>query len=164
MASALKEKIIERMEAKNLSIAELERRAGLSIHSVRNILKGRIKKPSAQSLQAIAEALECSILDLMSPAPLTSGGYSPQSQGRMRKRSPLDYPDLMLNCSKKIIDLITERKLKVSVDEYSEIVKKVYFYSSREEPRKFDMRFAEWLIETQFEDQKPVVKSVAGDR
>ncbi len=39
MGSALKEKITERMEAKNLSIAELERRAGLSIHSVRNILK-----------------------------------------------------------------------------------------------------------------------------
>ena len=57
MATALKEKIIERMEAKNFSIAELERRAGLSIHSVRNILKGRIKKPSAQSLQAISETL-----------------------------------------------------------------------------------------------------------
>ncbi|HUX80238.1 MAG TPA: helix-turn-helix transcriptional regulator [Alphaproteobacteria bacterium] len=158
MASALKEKIMERMEAKNLSIAELERRAGLSIHSVRNILKGRIKKPSAQSLQAIAEALECSILDLMNSAPTISGGFSPQLQGRMRKRSPLDYPDLMLNCSKKILDLITDKKLKVSVDEYLDVVKKVYFYSSREEPRKFDTRFAEWLIETQFDDQKPATK------
>lgn len=159
MASALKEKIMERMEAKNLSIAELERRAGLSIHSVRNILKGRIKKPSAQSLQAIAEALECSILDLMNTTPSTSGGYSPQMQGRMRKRSPLEYPDLMLNCSQKILDLISQRKLKVSVDEYLEVIKKVYFYSSREEPRKFDMRFAEWLIESQFEDQKPAMKA-----
>jgi transcriptional regulator with XRE-family HTH domain len=158
MASALKEKIMERMEAKNLSIAELERRAGLSIHSVRNILKGRIKKPSAQSLQAIAEALECSILDLLNSTPSTSGGYTPQMQGRMRKRSPLDYPDLMISCSQKILDLVTEKKVKISVDEYLEVVKKVYFYSSREEPRKFDMRFAEWLIETQFEDQKSVVK------
>ncbi len=158
MSSALKEKIIERMEAKNLSIAELERRAGLSIHSVRNILKGRIKKPSAQSLQAIAEALECSILDLMNASPSAEGGYSPQSQGRIRKRSPLDYPDLMLNCSQKILDLIADRKLKVSVDEYLDVVKKVYFYSSREEPRKFDMRFAEWLMESQFEEQKSPTK------
>ncbi len=159
MASALKEKITERMEAKNLSIAELERRAGLSIHSVRNILKGRIKKPSAQSLQAIAEALECSILDLMNASPSPSGGYSPDSHGRIRKRSPLDYPDLMLDCSQRIIGLVSERKLHISVDEYLEVVKKVYFYSSREEPRQFDMRFAEWLIETQFDDQKSVAKS-----
>ncbi len=159
MASALKEKIIERMEAKNLSIAELERRAGLSIHSVRNILKGRIKKPSAQSLQAIAEALECSIIDLMSTSPSTREGYVPDARGRVRKRSPLEYPDLMLNCSAKILDFIAERNLKVSVDEYSEIVKKVYFYSSREEPRKLDVRFAEWLIESQFDDPKNSVKS-----
>lgn len=159
MASALKEKIIERMEAKNLSIAELERRAGLSIHSVRNILKGRIKKPSAQSLQAIAEALECSIIDLINSSPSKEGGYSPESHGRIRKRSPLDYPELMINCSEKIMKLITEKNLKVSVDEYLEVLKKVYFYSSREEPRKFDMRFAEWLIESQFDDHKAPPKA-----
>lgn len=154
MTSALKEKIIERMEAKNLSIAELERRAGLSIHSVRNILKGRIKKPSAQSLQAIAEALECSIIDLMSVSSTRSDGYAPELHGRIRKRSRMDHPDLMLDCSKRILALIEEKGIKVSVDEYLDALKKVYFYSSREEPRKFDMRFAEWLIESQFDDYK----------
>lgn len=160
MSSALKEKIIERMEAKNLSIAELERRAGLSIHSVRNILKGRIKKPSAQSLQAIAEALECSIVDLINSSPSKRGeGYSPEFQGRMKKRWPLDYPPLMLDCSEKILKLISEKSIKVSVEEYLDVLKKVYFYSSREEPRKFDMRFAEWLIESQFDDQKTTPKT-----
>ena len=76
----LKEKIIERMEAKNLSIAKLERRAGLKIHSVRNILKERIKKPSAQTLQAIAQALECSIIDLMSDSPSESRAFEPAIQ------------------------------------------------------------------------------------
>jgi transcriptional regulator with XRE-family HTH domain len=158
MTSALKEKIIERMEAKNLSIAELERRAGLSIHSVRNILKGRIKKPSAQSLQAIAEALECSIIDLMSGSTPRSDGYMPELHGRIRKRTRMDHPDLMLDCSDKILALIAEKEIKVSVDEYLDALKKVYFYSSREEPRKFDMRFAEWLIESQFDDYKATPK------
>lgn len=151
MALTLKEKIIERMEAKNLSIAELERRAGLSIHSVRNILKGRIKKPSAQSLQAIAEALECSIIDLMNTTSSTSGeGFIQERESRGRKRQVLEYPDLILECSTNILKLINEKNQKVTVDEYLEVVKKVYFYSSREEPRKFDIRFAEWLIESQF--------------
>jgi len=154
MTSVLKEKIIERMEAKNLSIAELERRAGLSIHSVRNILKGRIKKPSAQSLQAIAEALECSIIDLMSAAPSANEGFLQETERKIRKLSPLDYPNLILDCAQKILNLISERNYKVSVEEYLDIVKKAYLYSSREEPRKFDLRFAEWLLETQFDNHK----------
>lgn len=155
MATALKEKIIERMEAKNFSIAELERRAGLSIHSVRNILKGRIKKPSAQSLQAIAEALECSIIDLMSASSAIEAGFPQDIDRKIKRRPPLNYPDLMLACSEKIMDLVIEKNLtaKVSIDEYFEVIKKVYLYSSREEPRQVDVRFAEWLIETQFEDR-----------
>lgn len=152
MTSALKEKIIERMEAKNLSIAELERRAGLSIHSVRNILKGRIKKPSAQSLQAIAEALECSIVDLINASSATHAGLPKGMEGKIRKNLPLDYPDLILECSKSTLNIIEKKKYKVTVEDYLNIVKKVYCYSSREEPRKFDVRFAEWLLESQFEN------------
>jgi len=153
MASALKEKIIERMEAKNFSIAELERRAGLSIHSVRNILKGRIKKPSAQSLQAIAEALECSIIDLMSTSSAIEAGFPHDTDRRIKKRPPLEYPELMLACTEKIMEKITDKNTKVSIDEYFEVVKKVYLYSSREEPRQVDIRFAEWLIESHFDDR-----------
>lgn len=158
MTAALKEKIIERMEDKNLSIAELERRAGLSIHSVRNILKGRIKKPSAHSLQAIAEALECSIMDLMSS---TSSPFEPSpygKEGKIRKNVELTYPPLMLDCCKNILNIITGKNYQVSVEEYLGVVQKVYCYSSREEPRQFDIRFAEWLIESQFENPKRSLK------
>lgn len=157
MATALKEKIIERMEAKNFSIAELERRAGLSIHSVRNILKGRIKKPSAQSLHAIAEALECSILDLMSNSSAIDAGFSLNMDRKIKKRPLLDFPELMQECADSILERIKDRNLtsKITIDEYFEVTKKVYLYSSREEPRNVDVRFAEWLIETQFEDRAP---------
>src|SRR3990167_3963326 len=148
MTSALKEKIIERMEAKNLSIAELERRAGLSIHSVRNILKGRIKKPSAQSLQAIAEALECSIIDLMNNTPGTGDTFAQENERKYKKSPPLDCPELMLDCARQVLTIIENRENKVTVDEYLDIIKKVYFYSSKEEPRTLDLRFAEWLVES----------------
>lgn len=154
MESALKEKIIERMEAKNFSIAELERRAGLSIHSVRNILKGRIKKPSAQSLQAIAEALECSIIDLMNTSSSLGDGFAQDAERRMRKNSPLEYPELMVDCTRMVLDLLGEKSTQITVDTYLEIVKKVYFYSSKEEPRTLDVRFAQWLIETQLDDPR----------
>jgi len=155
MTAALKEKIIERMEAKNLSIAELERRAGLSIHSVRNILKGRIKKPSAQSLQAIAEALECSLMDLVNASSTSGDDFASLAQSK-KMSPPIDYPELMLECSKTVLTLVKDCDPKVSVDEYLDIVKKVYFYSSKEEPRRADLRFAEWLIETQLGSRFPV--------
>lgn len=154
MDSEVKEKIIERMEARNLSIAELERRAGLSIHSVRNILKGRIKKPSAQSLQAIAEALDCSIIDLMNNSPSQSGPHSLELERKFKKSPTLECPELMIECASTILNLIKKSEKMVTVDEYLDIVKKVYFYSSKEEPRKLDLRFAEWLIESQLGSQK----------
>ncbi len=143
MTSVVKEKITEYMKAENLSIAELERRAGLSIHSVRNILKGRIKKPSAQSLQAIAQALNCSLSDLIKADNITF------LQKKEKISPPIDYPDLMLECTKIVLGLIVASSSQSSVDEYLDIVRKVYAYSSKEEPRKADLKFAEWLIETQ---------------
>jgi transcriptional regulator with XRE-family HTH domain len=157
MDSQLKEKIIQRMEAKNFSIAELERRAGLSIHSVRNILKGRIKKPSAQSLQAIAEALDCSIIDLMNKTTASSELQGYELESKFKKSPPLEYPSLMKDCTSTVLNLIKNDEVNVTVDVYLDIVKKVYFYSSKEEPRKIDVRFAEWLIETQFGQKKSAV-------
>ena len=137
------------MEAKNLSIAELERLAGLSIHSVRNIVKGRIKRPSAQSLQAIAEALECSIVDLVDSSPLSMDEHSYAAQRRKRNSPPLIHHTLMLECCSVVIDVANEYKNELSIDDYLDMVKKIYTYSSKEDPIKLDMRFAQWLVETQ---------------
>ena len=148
MTVALREKILERMEAKNLSIAELERLAGLSIHSVRNIVKGRIKRPSAQSLQAIAEALECSIVDLVEPTAGSTGDLGFSFQRRKKSGPPLTHHALMLECCHTALELVNEYEQAISLDEYLDIVKKIYTYSSKEEPIKLDLRFSQWLIET----------------
>lgn len=65
MKSALQNQITIRMKAKALSIAVLEREAGLKINAVRDILSGQSRKPSAETLQAIANGLECSVRDLL---------------------------------------------------------------------------------------------------
>ncbi len=148
MTSALKEKILERMEAKNLSIAELERLAGLSIHSVRNIVKGRIKRPSAQSLQAIAEALECSIVDLVESTSNASDEFGYSFQRRKGTSPALTHHALMLECCQAALEIANEYERNISIDDYLEIVKKIYTYSSKEEPIKLDLRFSQWLIET----------------
>jgi hypothetical protein len=93
----------------------------------------------------------------MSASSAIEAGFPQDIDRKIKRRPPLDYPELMLECSNKIMDRLEEKNLtsKVSIDEYFEVIKKVYLYSSREEPRKVDVRFAEWLIETQFEDRIP---------
>lgn len=146
----LREKILELMEAKNLSIAELERLAGLSIHSVRNILKGRVKKPSAQAIQAIADALECPVEYLMSSTSAAEAGFPQDLNRKTKKPRPLlEHPELMIECLDKILKELTAKGADISIDEYFDVVKKVYLYSSREEPRDIDMRFTAWLFENQ---------------
>ena len=142
----LKEKIIEKMKAKNLSIAKLEKEAGLTIHSVRNILKGRIKNPRAEVLLSVAEALECSLLDFMNPSclPKISEG---KSYIITKKETALDYPDLMMACTNAIMSLSEEIKC-LCVDDYVEIVKTLYLYSLPSEPKIPDIKFAKWLLES----------------
>ncbi len=123
----LKEKIIEKMKAKNLSISKLEKEAGLTIHSIRNILKGRIKNPRAEVLLSIAEVLECSLLDFMRPSCLPKTAEEKDNTSTKRGTS-LEYPDLMRACANVIISLSEEKKYPC-VDDYVEIVKTLYLYS-----------------------------------
>ena len=150
----LNDKIIERMEAKNLSISKLERLAGLRIHSVRNILKGRIKKPSAQTLQAIAQALECSIIDLMSETSSEIGVFDCQISLKNKPILYLDDPGLLLECCKVVMARIMESHTNLTVEDSLQIIKKVYLYSSRGEPKKVDLKFVNWVISDLIEETR----------
>ncbi|MBY0292327.1 MAG: helix-turn-helix transcriptional regulator [Alphaproteobacteria bacterium] len=144
----LKEKIIEYMKEKNLSIAALERQAGLSTHAVRNIVKGRIKRPSAQSLQAIAKALECSLSDLMKQSPSRDEGAEKVINTIISKKKSviLDDIELMKECSQTILTLVKGRDKVLPIDDYLDILKTLYFYSSVEKIKKVDHKFAKWIL------------------
>lgn len=60
------QQIDARMKANDFSIMQLEAKAGVKPHAVRNILTGKSKSPIAVSLQAIADVLGCSVKDLLS--------------------------------------------------------------------------------------------------
>ncbi len=42
-----------------------KRKAGLKINVARNILRGQSKRPTAETLQAIATAMDCTVQDLL---------------------------------------------------------------------------------------------------
>ena len=145
----LKEKIIDYMKEKKLSIAALERQAGLSIHSIRNILKDRIKKPSAQSLQIIAETVECSLADLIQKSPYRNRKIKKIIRPLIKKENCmiLDDIELMRECSQTIITLVKDEGKSLSINDYLNILKNVYSYSASEKIRKVAHKFSKWFID-----------------
>lgn len=146
MNNSLKEEIIKRIDAKNLSIAELERKAGLPIHSVRNIIQGRVKKPRVQTLQAIADTLECSILDLMNSSSRnikSIGSYKIE----MQNPQPFENLELMRDCFKTVIELMAHKELTLTVDDFFECIEIIYSYSLSDEPKVLDFKFTKWVVD-----------------
>jgi transcriptional regulator with XRE-family HTH domain len=142
----LKEKIIEQMKAKNLSISNLERKAGLSIHSLRNFLKGSVKNPRIEVLSATVEVLECSILDFIIPSSFST--RVEQKKYIINKQNcPLDHPDFMIECANAVASLLEEEGLTLSLSDYFDAITALYFYSLPKEPRMPDIKFAKWFLE-----------------
>jgi len=65
MATALQMKIQGYLDQNHLSMKGLERKAGVKVNTVRNILRGQSKRPSGETLQALAKILGCTIFDLL---------------------------------------------------------------------------------------------------
>jgi transcriptional regulator with XRE-family HTH domain len=61
----LKERLADHMASKNMSVAQLEKKAGVKRNVARNILQGKSIRPLPRNLEAIARALDCAPQELM---------------------------------------------------------------------------------------------------
>ncbi|MEN8237034.1 MAG: helix-turn-helix transcriptional regulator [Pseudomonadota bacterium] len=142
MATVFGERIRTRAKEKGLSISELQRRAGLGDSTIRNILSGQSKHPSAENMLAIAEVLGCSIQELM------YGEKALKGEVEKQKVIPFEYPDLSVKCLQVIVELLAKREHNLSLDQVMELMKDIYHYSLENSPNKtVDKGFAKWFVE-----------------
>lgn len=146
MTSALQKQIKIRMKAKELSIAALEREAGLKISAVRNILSGQSKKPSAETLQAIANVLGCSVRDLLDKE-ISNIASMPHSIKDSEETFHEWHPTLFGKTIDVIQEIFDKKKYTPSAEEMIFFVKEIYFYALEKNSKKLDPKFAEWFIE-----------------
>ncbi len=140
----LQQEIQARMVAKNLSVAGLEKKAGLRMSAVRNILRGQSKRPSAEILQAIAKTLECSITDLIGENSEKSSTSTSEKKSTVR----LEYPDVLVSSTQVITKLLEDKERQLSLHQVLDLIEQVYLYSSRNtQDHHIDMKFAEWTVE-----------------
>lgn len=143
MESFLQRRIKNYLDASGLSVAALERQAGLKMNVARNILRGQSKKPSAETLQAIANVMECSVQDLLGVRKESfASTMRPPDDG-----SPLvAYPVILSESLECVLKIIRESGYNVTVKQTLAIVEEVYAYSIKKSPPHVEGDFVEWFI------------------
>lgn len=146
MSTYLQQQIQSRMQAKKLAIYALEKQAGLKQNAVWNILRGYSKNPRAESLKAIAEALACTIDDLVGPATENSAKISltkaiVPSSGSYKWDENL-YADAMKLISKSIAD----KKLDLKLEQVVALINEVYKYSIAKSSDEADKDYVNWIL------------------
>ncbi|MBA3814382.1 MAG: helix-turn-helix transcriptional regulator [Alphaproteobacteria bacterium] len=137
-----------RMKAKNLSIMTVESKAGLKTHAVRNILRGKSKRPSAVNLQAIADVLDCSVKDLLgAPEALQEDSQTLSLEEVLQEKyTSYDKAGLMPKVVKTVESLAQKQNKDLTVEQFLTSVREIYLHSLQKDPSKVDTDFAEWFM------------------
>lgn len=148
MATALARQIEARMKAKNISILTLEREAGLKGHGVRNIVRGKSKKPSAESLQAISDILGCTVKDLLGFKELFDDTNLPT------RESILSLPYKQTPLLSEVMAFVTTNWNKggengdktLTTHQLLTCINEIYTHSRQRSTDHMDQNFAQWYL------------------
>ena len=143
---SVSQQIAVRMKAKNISITSLEREAGLKTHSVRNILRGKSKRPSAEILQAVADVLGCSVRDLLTGQGLFHGEKGEASQ-KVLLDTPYIHKQVFYDTVQILNQKIDEKHLSLSVKQFLTCVEEIYLHALQSKEPAVDQVFVDWFID-----------------
>ena len=129
----------------------LARKAGVKEETLSQILNGNTKNPGIYTVAKIADALNCSIdeligRDVSSFAP----AYSPSSltKNTIFIDNTIELvPELGRECVIAIANLLHQKNHKVSFAKFLYLIKEIYLYCLEKNSKTVDMKFASWFIE-----------------
>ena len=156
MHKNIKHAILTRLKSLNLSIAGLERKAGLKINVARNIICGYSKKPSAETVHAISRALGCSIDNLLSRNTTTSSGNN-QSTDQAQQNIQIKNLLLYQNTSHKVLEFIRNETSELDLNEFNRIIKEIYLFSLQFNLNIPDKKFTHWIL-----NNSPIKREIRG--
>lgn len=145
MTTPLADQIIIRMRAKNLTIPLLEKKAGLTNHAVRNIVRGRSLKPNAETLNGIARALGCIVEDLLEKEiPQTKAITEPQKE---HIDIPFEHPGLLRETVDFVLTFLKKNEYELTLEQVLNCTKLIYEGSMKNKPPRINKEDATfWMI------------------
>lgn len=145
MLAHLQEQIQHRMEAKSLNTHALERKAGLARSAVRNILQGFSRKPSADVLASIADALDCTIDDLVGDS--GSSIISNKIKPTIIARNNYTWNGaLYLEAVKAISKYVEDKSPTAKSEQIISLINETYKYSLDKGSDELDRDFTKWVV------------------
>lgn len=133
-------KIREFLDEQNIPVQAFERKAGLKLNAVQNILSGRSQNPQMSTIVAIANALGCSLDDL--------------TGGSIDKKIPQESKEIMLSNRTLLTDIFAYLKDHLVTEDIErgshqifEAIQEIYLFSEKNNEGVLDERFAQWWLE-----------------
>lgn len=123
-----------------LSVLGLEKKSGLKLHAIQNILTGRSKKPSAEVVLTISKVLGCTVEELF-------GEENEEGQSGFVKETDILHPETFKDACLYVFDFYKKHKTPFTNKDFVEIVMQIYLYSIQNEHKTLDDRFAQWFLE-----------------
>ncbi len=139
MKHAVAEKILEKIEEQNLSVQGLEKKAGLKINVVRNILSGHSLKPNIDILIAVAKALGCTVNDLVSES-------EDQLSNQKDKIVMFTNMELLQSTMSYLGDQIKAGK-EINSLALFDAIQEIYTFSENNNKITCDEGFAKWYLD-----------------
>lgn len=130
--SKLQFKLSELMTKKKITPTDIERRTGLNKNTITSILTGTSKNPSANTLRAIATALDVSLEFILSDGDISIDALTPE---QLR---------LFSEATAATVNFIIEEKIKFSFNKLITVIKEVYDYTLKKQ--SIDKIFIDWTV------------------
>ena len=142
-------RIKEEISKHDLSVHNLEKKAGLKTGAIQNIIYGRSKNPSISLVKSIAQALNCSIESLLKTENTYSEKKSKGDSSHIRFNKNVEHKwnqDCYLKCCKMVADIAHHNKLDFNKTETLYLIEEIYNYSQINELTEPDFQFSQWLL------------------
>ena len=128
-------KLSELMTQKNITISDIEKLTGLNKNTINSILTGASKNPTANTLRAIAKALDVSLEFILSDNEINIDALD---KNQMK---------IFSEVTSTTIDIIINKNLSFTIDKLNSLIKEIYQYSVKVDPPYIDERFIHWIID-----------------
>lgn len=144
----LKENLTKILKETNLTVPELERRAGIKPYSLRNIVQGKSTNPSVEIVFAIARELGYTVEELLSSSVSQKNNKS-GTKNNEHSISIFNHIKLDKNLLSEIHDFLFnnfQNLNEISFYQYISGLSDIYQYCFEQNNKLFDIRFANWWL------------------
>ncbi len=120
-----------------------ERKNGLTPGTINNIINGTSSNPTAETLNTLANAFECSIDDLLN----RNTNQTSSNNNSAALKSSVWKSDLYIEISKELAKEIEKGQIKINADKALKIIQEVYSYLIKKNKTSVDESLIGWVLD-----------------